>query len=64
MGFRWEKNYFLDDKNDCYYHLISTTRKKKKKKKKGASWVHLQSFCLCHFSDNLKIQGSFDSKPK
>ena len=58
-GLDGKKIYFLDDKNDCYYHLISTTGKKKR-----ASWVHLHSFCLCHFNDNIKIQGSFDSKPK
>ena len=25
-------------------------------------WIHLHSFCLCHFNDNLKIQSSFQSQ--
>ena len=28
-GLDGKKIYFLDDKNDCYYHLISTTGEKK-----------------------------------
>ena len=36
VGQKWgldgKKIYFLDDKNDCYYHLINTTGEKKKKK--------------------------------
>ena len=53
--FRGKKNNCLDNKNDNYYHLITATERE-------ASWIHLHSFCLFYFSDNLKIQSSFKSK--